>query len=253
MSGDAPSTRATDHGGERLQKIMARAGLGSRRHCEELISQGRVTVDGQTAVLGSRVDTASEEVALDGVVLALDPALVHRLLNKPSGVVSTVSDTHGRPTVTELVPSEPPVHPVGRLDMDTEGLLLLTNDGSLTHRLTHPSFGVPKEYLAEVKGKPSRAVLRALREGIELEDGPTAPAKVSLLADNLLRITIHEGRNRQIRRMCDAVGHPVLRLVRTRIGPLHDPRLKPGEWRDLSVEELRSLERAATSSPARRG
>ena len=135
------------------------------------------------------------------------------------------------------MPAEPRVHPVGRLDMDTEGLLLLTNDGVLTHRLTHPSFGVEKEYVAEVEGRPGRGVLRLLREGVELDDGMTAPAKVSELQPGVLRLTIHEGRNRQVRRMCEAVGHPVVRLVRTRIGPLRDPHLAPGEWRELTLDD----------------
>jgi 23S rRNA pseudouridine2605 synthase len=167
---------------------------------------------------------------------------VHYLLNKPVGVVTTADDPQGRPTVVELVPSEPRVFPVGRLDLDTEGLLLLTNDGELGHRLTHPSYGVEKEYLAEVEGEPTRATLRRLREGVELDDGVTAPAKASLLAPNLVKLTIHEGRNRQIRRMCDAVGHPVVRLVRTRIGPLAERRLGPGEWRTLTSDEVRALE-----------
>jgi 23S rRNA pseudouridine2605 synthase len=145
-----------------------------------------------------------------------------------------------------MVPGEPRVFPVGRLDQDSEGLLLLTNDGELTHRLTHPSFGVEKEYLAEVEGEPSRGALRRLRDGVELDDGVTAPAKVSAVAPNLLRITIHEGRNRQIRRMCEAVGHPVVRLVRSRIGTLTDRVLKPGQWRELQTEEVRALERAVT-------
>jgi 23S rRNA pseudouridine2605 synthase len=163
-------------------------------------------------------------------------------------VVTTASDTHGRPTVVELVPAEPRVFPVGRLDADTEGLLILTNDGELTHRLTHPSFGVEKEYLAAVEGAPSRAAVRQLREGVELDDGMTAPAKVSLVEPNVLKLVIHEGRNRQVRRMCEAVGHPVIRLVRTRIGPLVDRRLAPGEWRALSIEEVRSLEGATDPS-----
>jgi 23S rRNA pseudouridine2605 synthase len=146
--------------------------------------------------------------------------------------------------VVDLVPAEPRVFPVGRLDADTEGLLILTNDGDLTHRLTHPSFGVEKEYLAEVRGEPHAGIIRRLREGVELEDGATAPAKVSQVAPNLLRITIHEGRNRQVRRMCEAVGHPVVRLVRSRIGPLAERRLKPGEWRGLTVKEVRALQSA---------
>ncbi len=235
----------TEPTGERLQKVLARAGFGSRRACEELVASGRVEVNGEVAVLGRRVEVTQDTVAVDGVVVAVDPALVHWLLNKPSGVVTTASDTHGRRTVLDLVPGEPRVHPVGRLDMETEGLLLLTNDGDLTHRLTHPSHGVPKEYVAQVEGSPSRSAIRRLREGVELDDGPTAPAKVSELSPGVLRITIHEGRNRQVRRMCAAVGHPVKRLVRTRIGPLRDTRLEPGAWRELSNEELRSLEQVA--------
>jgi 23S rRNA pseudouridine2605 synthase len=147
--------------------------------------------------------------------------------------------------VVDLVPTEPRVFPVGRLDADSEGLLLLTNDGDLTHRLTHPSFGVDKEYLVEVEGEPSRSTLSKLRDGVDLDDGRTAPAKVAQLDARLLRITIHEGRNRQVRRMCEAVGHPVVRLVRTRIGPITDRSLKPGAWRALTQDEVRALERAA--------
>jgi 23S rRNA pseudouridine2605 synthase len=172
---------------------------------------------------------------------------VHYLLNKPVGVVSTVTDPHDRPTVTGMVPASPRVYPVGRLDADTEGLLILTNDGELTHRLTYPSFGVEKEYLAHVRGVPSRGALRQLREGVELHDGITAPAKVTMPSPGLLRLTIHEGRNRQVRRMCDAVGHPVQRLVRVRIGPLSDPSLEPGRWRRLTASEVLDLERAAGS------
>ena len=150
------------------------------------------------------------------------------------------------------MPAEPRVFPVGRLDAETEGVLLLTNDGELAHRLTHPSFGVDKEYLAEVEGRPTRGALRRLREGVDLEDGRTAPAKVSLVGDRLLRITIHEGRNRQVRRMCDAVGLPVRRLVRVRIGPIADRRLAPGEWRALEQDEVRALERAVARPGAPR-
>lgn len=230
---------------ERLQKALARAGLGSRRLCEELIADERVTVNGVVATLGDRVDPDQDEVTVDGVVVGVRPGLVHYVLNKPAGVVTTADDPQGRPTVIELVPSEPRVHPVGRLDLDTEGLLLLTNEGELTHRLTHPSFGVDKEYLAEVEGIPSRGALRRLREGVDLDDGRTAPARVSLLGDHLLRLTIHEGRNRQVRRMCEAVGHPVTRLVRTRIGPLTDRTLGPGEWRELTGAEVQELRLAA--------
>ena len=236
--------------GERLQKVLARIGIGSRRVCEEMIADGRVTVNGLVADLGRRVDVDSDQVEIDGVPIGVRPGLVHYLLNKPAGVVTTADDPQGRPTVLDLVPDEPRVFPVGRLDMDTEGLLLLTNDGDLTHRLTHPSFGVEKEYIASVEGTPTRASLRALREGIELTDGMTAPAEAALLAPGVIRLTIHEGRNRQVRRMCEAIGHPVTRLVRSRIGPLADRRLKPGTWRALTGDELRALEKAAASGGA---
>lgn len=234
--------------GERLQKVLSRAGFGSRRVCDELIDAGRVTVDGVVASPGCRVDIGHCHVAVDGVPVSVRDGLVYYLLNKPLGVLSTADDPQGRPTVVELVPSEPRVYPVGRLDADTEGLLLLTNDGDLTFRLTHPSFGVEKEYLAEVRGTPTRAALRRLREGVELDDGMTSPAKVALTPPHLLTLTIHEGRNRQVRRMCEKVGHPVIRLVRTRIGPLADRRLPPGAWRELTSDEVRSLERAAVSA-----
>ena len=227
--------------GDRLQKVLARAGLASRRVCEDLIAEGRVTVNGEVADLGRRVDPTTDVIEVDGGLVPVAPGLVYYLLNKPAGVVTTAADTHGRPTVVGLVPSEPRVFPVGRLDADTEGLLLLTNDGELTHRLTHPSFGVEKEYLASVEGDPSPATLRRLREGVELDDGRTAPAKAVRVSEGLIRLTIHEGRNRQVRRMCEAVGHPVVRLVRSRIGSLADRKLKPGEWRALSPDEVRAL------------
>ncbi len=239
--------------GERLQKVLAAVGLGSRRACEELIADGLVTVDGEVAVLGRRVDPEVAHIEVEGVPLSVRPGLVHYLLNKPAGVVTTADDPQGRPTVVALVPAMPRVFPVGRLDAGTEGLLLLTNDGDLTHRLTHPSFGVDKEYLAEVEGTPSRGALRRLREGVELDDGLTAPARVALVPPNALRIVIHEGRNRQVRRMCAAVGHPVTRLVRIRIGPLADRSLAPGQWRALTTDEVRALETAAAGGSALRG
>lgn len=243
---------AGGRGGERLQKVLARAGFGSRRACEELIEASRVTVNGEVAVLGRRVDPVVDRVEVDGVPVATAPGLVHLLLNKPVGVVTTASDPERRPTVIDLVPAEPRVFPVGRLDVATEGLIVLTNDGDLAHRLTHPSFGIEKEYLAHVEGDPSPAAVRRLRDGVELEDGVTAPASVSRLSEGLLRMTIHEGRNRQVRRMCVAVGHPVVRLVRTRIGPLVARDLRPGEWRALEADEVRSLQEAAAGAPRSR-
>ncbi|HUR22550.1 MAG TPA: pseudouridine synthase [Acidimicrobiales bacterium] len=238
--------------GERLQKVLARRGFGSRRVCEELIAAGRVRVNGEKAVLGRRVDVEVDLVEVDGVRVGVREGLVYYLLNKPAGVVTTASDPQGRPAVVDLVPMGPRVFPVGRLDADTEGLLLLTNDGELTHRLTHPSFGVEKEYLAEVEGRPSMTALRRLRRGVVLEDGRTEPARVVLVAPTALRITIHEGRNRQVRRMCASVGHPVVRLVRTRIGPLAERGLRPGQWRPLTQVELRALEESAVGGSPRR-
>jgi 23S rRNA pseudouridine2605 synthase len=204
-------------------------------------------VNGEVAVLGRRVDTATARVEVDGALVPVAPDLVYYLLNKPDGVITTADDPQGRPTVLGLVPTEPRVFPVGRLDRHTEGLLVLTNDGTLSQLLTHPSHGVPKEYVAEVDGgTPAPGALRALRQGVELDDGVTAPAEVGVLAPGVLRLTIHEGRYRQVRRMCEAVGHPVRRLVRTRIGPLRDTGLAPGRWRALSAEEVRGLAAAAS-------
>lgn len=231
--------------GLKLQVVLARAGLGSRRACEDMVAGGRVLVNGDTAQLGRRVDPEVDRLAVDGVPVSVRHGLVHYLLNKPAGVVSTAADTHGRPTVVDLVPAQPRVFPVGRLDADTEGLLLLTNDGDLAHHLTHPSYGVEKEYLAQVAAAPTAAALRRLRTGVELEDGVTAPARVTLVPPDALRIVVHEGRKRQVRRMCEAVGCPVVRLVRTRIGPLAERRLRPGEWRELTPAEVRALEAAA--------
>ncbi len=244
--GDSPQ-------GERLQKVLAARGWGSRRVCEEMIESGRVRVNGETAVLGRRVDVERDVVEVDGAPVGIRPDLVYYLLNKPAGVVSTAKDTHDRETVVDLVPAEPRVYPVGRLDAETEGLLLLTNDGELTFRLTHPKFGVEKEYVAQVEsdGRPvSREALAALRKGVDIGDGVTSPAEVGELQPGVLRIVIHEGRNRQVRRMCETVGYPIVRLVRTRIGPLVDKSLRPGEWRSLNLDEVRSLIEAVAGEPS---
>ena len=238
----------SEEGPQRLQTVLARAGQGSRRTCEDMIIEGRVRVDGVIATVGDKVDPELARIEIDGALVPVAPGLVHYLLNKPAGVVTTASDPEGRTTVLDLVASEPRVFPVGRLDLMTEGLLLLTNDGAFAHDLMHPSKGVEKEYLAQVRGDPSPASVRSLREGVELEDGITAPAKVSRVTEGVLRITIHEGRNRQIRRMCEFVGHPVERLVRTRIGGVGDATLKPGEFRELTIKEVAKLAAAAAAS-----
>ena len=229
--------------------MLARAGFGSRRACELLIAAGRVACNGAPTILGDRVDPLLDHLTVDGVPVVTRPDLVHYLLHKPAGIVTTASDPQGRATVVELVPDDPRVFPVGRLDRETEGLLILTNDGQLAQLLTHPRHGVEKTYLAEVSGAVTPAVLRSLREGIELDDGPTAPARARLRERGperaALELTIHEGRKRQVRRMCSAVGLHVHRLVRTRIGPLSDERLVAGEWRLLRLEEVRALYEAA--------
>jgi 23S rRNA pseudouridine2605 synthase len=220
-----------------------------------LIAGGRVVVDGVTASLGDRVDPDQARITVDGVPVVVAHDVVHRLLNKPAGYVTTARDPQGRATVMELVPGSPRVFPVGRLDRDTEGLLVMTNDGELANLLAHPRHGVEKEYLAEVEGVPAPGAIRRLREGVELDDGMTAPAKVQLVqrhgANSALSITIHEGRKRQVRRMCSAIGHPVLRLVRVRIGPVADRSLAPGTWRELTPAEVRSLYAAALTSGGR--
>lgn len=249
-SGFGVSGELASDDGERLQKVLARTGWGSRRECEILIEDGRVKVNDEVAVLGRRVKTETDKVEVDGVTIGVAPGLVYYLLNKPVDVITTAKDTHGRQTVIELVPLEPRVFPVGRLDAETEGLLILTNDGELGHRLTHPSFGIEKEYLAHVdcsSNGVSESALKKLRDGIELDDGVTSPAEVGQLQPGVLRIVIHEGRNRQIRRMCDAVGHPVERLVRVRVGPLIDRTLAPGKWRHLTTAEVVSLNQATSN------
>lgn len=241
--------------GERLQKVLARAGFGSRRANEELIAAGRVTVDGEIAVLGARVDPLRSRIVVDGVPVVVDETRIYWLLNKPAGYVTTAHDPQGRPTVVELVPAEPRSFAVGRLDRDTEGLLLLTNDGELTELLTHPRHGVEKAYLAEVEGTPSAGALRALREGVELEDGLARAVRAQVVQRSrdgvsALEIVLKEGRKRIVRRMCAEVGHPVRRLVRTRIGPLTDAKLAPGAYRPLTPAEVRSLYAAALESGA---
>lgn len=234
---------------ERLQKAIARAGLASRRAAEDLIAGGHVKVNGTRATLGDRVDPEVDTVTVRGVVLPVRAGLKYYLVNKPLGVVSTMEDTHARPTVAQLVPAEPRVHPVGRLDMDSGGLILLTNDGDLTQLLTHPRHGVTKTYSVRVDGHVGGADLRRLTTGVLLEDGE-ARALAARVVDSrggqtLLELTMGEGRKREVRRMCQAIGHEVLDLFRTAIGPLADRTLRTGEWRELTLEEVRSLYQAS--------
>ena len=235
--------------GERLQKVLARAGHGSRRAVEEMIAAGRIKVNGKRARLGQRVDPLKDQVEVDGSTVPLDSDLAYYLLNKPAGVVSTAEDDEGRMTVLDLVQVDMRVFPVGRLDIDSEGAILLTNDGTLTQALTHPKYRFPKTYTVEVEGSVGGRGIRILSEGVDLEDGRTAPAEVRLLErsprTSLLEMTIREGKNRQIRRMTEAIGHPTVRLVRTAIGPLIVGRLKPGSFRRLGPAEVAMLYKAA--------
>jgi 23S rRNA pseudouridine2605 synthase len=234
----------------RLGKFLAHAGAASRRGAERLVADGRVTVAGEVVTDPARDVDESSGVALDGRPVAPEPLEVHAL-NKPAGVVSTARDTHGRPTVVQLVRSRRRLYPVGRLDADTTGLILLTNDGELAERLTHPRYGVRKVYRARVRPpRVSPRALRALREGVELEDGITAPARVRQPRPGVLEITIREGRKRQVRRMCDAVGHHVVELERVAFGPLGLRSLGPGESRLLKRAEIERLRRA-TQTPGR--
>jgi pseudouridine synthase len=248
---------------ERLQKVLARAGLGSRRACEELIRSGRVTVNGRLVTeLGTRVTPARDAIAVDGKPLPAAPAPVYWMVNKPRGFVATVSDPFASRTALQLLPEgQPRLFPVGRLDADSEGLLLLTNDGELALRLTHPRYALEKEYLVLVRGLPSDQALLSLREGLPLDGRLTAPAAVELLPEEpslawlrggggpmpgprrnvWLRFVIHEGRKRQIRRMCQAVGHPVQRLARVRMGSLGLGALAPGQARRLTAQEIAGL------------
>lgn len=239
----------TQEQGERLQKVLSRAGVASRRAVEEMIRAGRIKVNGTRAELGQRIDPSKDVVQVDGSRVPLQEDLVHYILNKPAGVVSTADDPEGRPTVIEFVDPAARVWPVGRLDLDSEGLIILTNDGELTHHLTHPSYEVPKTYVVEVEGSLAPRTARLLARGIDLDDGPTAPAEVRILEraarGSVVEMVLSEGRNRQARRMLEAVGHPVRRLVRTAIGPLKLGRLKPGAHRRLNPAEVAELYRAS--------
>ena len=223
----------------RLNAYLARAGVASRRRADELIKAGRVRVNGDPGRLNTFV-AARDVVEVDGRRVERQP-LAHVLLNKPAGVVTTASDPQGRRTVVDLVGHPARVVPVGRLDAETTGALLLTNDGPLAHRLAHPRYGVEKVYVAEVEGRPDAEALRRLRQGVELDDGVTAPARVRRLGPSRLELTLHEGRNRQVRRMCEAVGHPVRRLHRVRYAGLGVDDLAPGAWRELTAAEIRRL------------
>ena len=229
----------------RLAKFLAHAGVASRRGAERVVAEGRVTVAGEVVTDPARGVDESSAVALDGEPVAVEAVEVH-MVNKPPRVVSTARDTHGRPTVTDLVASERRLYPVGRLDAASTGLILLTNDGELANRLTHPRYGVEKTYRARVEPRPVRAgALRALREGVDLDDGPTLPAHARQLEPGVLELVLREGRKRQVRRMCEAVGHRVVALERVAFGPLALGRLAPGRSRRLGPEEVERLRRAA--------
>jgi 23S rRNA pseudouridine2605 synthase len=240
--------------GERLQKFLSAAGVASRRHAEVMIRTGRVTVNETPAHVGMRVQPG-DVVRVDGVEVGPD-APVYLLYNKPVGVVTTMDDPQGRPTVASEVESPVRVYPVGRLDIETSGLLVLTNDGEMAHRLMHPSYGVEKTYRVLARGAMKKPQVRALAEGVELEDGPTAPATARLIqttgGTSLVELTIHEGRNRQVRRMFDAIGHPVQGLVRVAYGPLQLGDLKSGVARPLTSQEIRRLRKAVGLARPRR-
>jgi 23S rRNA pseudouridine2605 synthase len=223
----------------RLNAYLARAGVASRRGAEELIRSGRVRVNGEVAGLATFVE-ARDSVEVDGALVEPEP-LTYVLLHKPAGVVTTARDPQGRPTVVGIVGHERRVVPVGRLDADTTGALLLTNDGPLAHRLMHPRYEVDKVYEAEVEGEPAEDALRRLRAGVELEDGVTAPAEARLVGPSLVELTIHEGKKHQVKRMLEAVGHPVKHLRRKAYAGLNLDGLEPGEWRELSADEVKRL------------
>ncbi|HXY73271.1 MAG TPA: pseudouridine synthase [Actinomycetota bacterium] len=249
-----PPTAPTPAEGERLQRALARAGFGSRRSCEDLIREGRVRIGKRVAVLGDRVDPGRDRITVDGVPVSANPAARYVALHKPAGVTTTMGDPHARRTIAEFVPRGPRLFPVGRLDRESEGLLLLTNDGELAHMLQHPRYGVEKEYLAEVEGTPRPPAVRRLVTGVQLEDGPARAVSARLVGARsgraAVRIVMVEGRNREVRRMLDAVGHPVTRLVRTRLGPVRLGTLKAGRTRALTPEEVRGLYEATARSGA---
>jgi len=245
----------------RLQKVLSLAGIASRRAGERLIAEGRVQVNGQTVTeMGVRVDPTHDRILVDGQPVQINPTRRYLLLHKPAGYLSVLHDERGRPALIDLVPEAEGLHPVGRLDLDSEGLILLTDDGVLTQRLTHPRYEHEKEYHVLVRGKLTTAVLRTLRTGVELEEGPTAPARVDRLprspyglaamGETWLRIVLHEGRKRQIRRMCEATHLYVVRLVRVRIGPLTLEGLPPGAYRPLTRDELTALRQLQRQQPA---
>ena len=242
---------------ERLQKILSQAGVASRRASEQLMLDGRVTVNGATVrALGTKADAMHDDIRVDGRRVKVARHHRYILLNKPRGYMTTRSDPERRPTVIDLLGGvREYVYPVGRLDFDSEGLLLLTNDGDLAARLTHPRHGVPRVYEAVVSGVPDAHDLRRLAKGVTIDDRPTQPAMVKVLRTKddgaVLEVTVREGRNRQVRKMCEAIGHPVSQLKRVAIGPLRESRLKPGHWRDLSEAEIERLRTAAAGTSVR--
>ncbi|SHE75643.1 23S rRNA pseudouridine2605 synthase [Ferrithrix thermotolerans DSM 19514] len=233
---------------ERIQKVLARLGYGSRRSCEQIILQGRVKINGRLATLGDKVLAGHDELRVDGHLVLGSSELTYYLVHKPKGVICSSSDPYNRKSILELVPSTPRVFSVGRLDFDSEGLIILTNDGDLSYALTHPSLAVEKEYLVQLRRRPTDSELNRLRHGILLEDGRTHPATFTRLDDTLVRVVLHEGRNRQIRRMFEATSNEVTRLVRVRIGDLVDQRLAPGAYRVLTSSEVISLRKSVGNS-----
>lgn len=232
---------------ERLQKYMAKCGVASRRKSEEIISQGRVSVNGETVNQIVMIDEEIDNVKVDGMIITLEAKKVYIILNKPVGVITSVNDQFGRKTVTEIVNIKERVYPVGRLDYDTSGLLLLTNDGDIAYKMTHPSHEIEKVYLARIKGIPTIDEIDRFKSGLKIEDYITAASDIKILNQygnsSLVQITIHEGRNRQVRKMCNAINHPVMELKRIMMGEIEIGNLELGEWRELTEEEVEYLKR----------